>query len=114
MPLLFSYGTLRHDDVQRSTFGRTLKGGPDQLIGYALGTIEVPDAAFVAASGTAHHAIVRETGHLEDRVDGMALELTEEELVLADAYEPDGYVRVTGTLASGRHAFVYVADRSPD
>ena len=33
--LLFSYGTLQQDDVQRSTFGRLLRGRADALVGYA-------------------------------------------------------------------------------
>ena len=34
MPLLFSYGTLQQDDVQRATFGRLLTGQRDTLPGY--------------------------------------------------------------------------------
>ena len=33
MPLLFSYGTLQHDDVQINTFGRKLAGDKDMLNG---------------------------------------------------------------------------------
>jgi hypothetical protein len=110
MPLLFSYGTLQREDVQRATFGRTLIAHPDQLTGFSLGTMEVRDPAFVATSGKAHHAIVRHTGNAEERVDGVALEVTDEELALADSYEPDGYVRVATTLVSGREAWVYASD----
>jgi len=31
MPLLFSYGTLQQESVQRSTFGRLLDGPKDEL-----------------------------------------------------------------------------------
>jgi hypothetical protein len=33
MPLLFSYGTLQQEGVQRATFGRLLKGSADALVG---------------------------------------------------------------------------------
>ena len=110
MPLLFSYGTLQYEDVQRSTFGRRLDGSPDELVGFALGTIEVDDPDFVATSGKARHAIVRHTGRVADRVPGVALEVTVAELALADGYEPAGYLRIATTLASGREAWVYAAD----
>jgi hypothetical protein len=110
MPLLFSYGTLRFEDVQRSTFGRTLTGEPDQLVGFSLDSIEVADPEFVATSGKARHAVVRRTGRPDERVAGVALEVTDQELALADAYEPAGYTRVTATLASGREAWVYAAN----
>ena len=109
MPLLFSYGTLQREDVQLSTFGRRLRGEPDALVGYARSVFRVEDAAFVATSGAADHAIVRRTGRDEDRVAGTALEVTEEELARADAYEPAGYARVAARLASGREAWVYAA-----
>ena len=74
MPLLFSYGTLQRDDVQRATFGRLLRGRPDELVGFARSTVTVADPAFVAASGKAEHAIVRHTGRPDDRVRGRAHE----------------------------------------
>lgn len=110
MPLLFSYGTLRYEDVQLATFGRTLRGEPDQLVGFSLESIEIADPAFVATSGNARHAIVRRTGRPDQRVAGVALEVTDQELAQADAYEPAGYTRLATTLASGREAWVYAAD----
>ena len=109
MPLLFSYGTLQQERVQRATFGRAIAGRPAELPRWALGTFRVADAAFVAASGKAEHAMVRFTGRDEDRVRGTALEMTEAELATADAYEPAGYARVAVTLASGERAWVYAA-----
>ena len=109
MPLLFSYGTLRQEDVQLSTFGRTLRSAPDQLVGFVLSTIEIVDPEFVATSGKARHAIVRQTRQPDHRVTGVALEVTEQELAQADAYEPAGYLRIPTTLASGREAWVYAA-----
>jgi len=113
MPLLFSYGTLREDAVQLSLFGRRLTSSPDALVGYELTLFEVTDPLFVAASGKAHHAMLRFTGQLEHRVPGMALEVTAEELLKADAYEPAGYARASTVLASGRDAWVYVDARAP-
>ena len=107
MPLLFSYGTLQREDVQRSTFGRPLRGRPDALLGFARSTVTIDDPAFVAASGRAEHAVVRFTGRSEDRVPGTALEVTDDELARADAYEPAGYTRVLAPLASGAQAWVY-------
>jgi len=54
---------------------------------------------------------VRFTGHPDRRVKGTVLEVTERELVEADAYEPAGYERILAPLASGREAWVYAAAR---
>ena len=107
MPLLFSYGTLQQVAVQQSTFGRQLAGSPDELVGFARSVFRVEDPSFVAASGTADHAIVQFTGNPNDRVDGTVFEISDAELARADAYEPAGYARVAATLASGREAWVY-------
>lgn len=109
MPLLFSYGTLQHESVQLSTFGRTLRARADELVGFELGLFRVDDPAFVEATGKAEHAIVRYTGRDADRVRGTVLELTDDELAAADRYEPAGYVRTPGALASGGEAWVYAA-----
>lgn len=109
MPLLFSYGTLREPDVQRSIFGRLLNGHDDALVGFELALFKVEDAAFVASSGKAMHNTLRSTGRSEDRVPGVALEVTDAELLEADRYEPAGYKRVATTLASGMDAWVYIA-----
>lgn len=114
MPTLFSYGTLRDAGVQLATFGRTLAAAPDALVGYAAGTLTVADARFVRPDGTAEYATVRRTGRDEDRVAGTALELTDDELRRADAYEPAEYVRVAVVLASGRPAYVYADARDGD
>jgi gamma-glutamylcyclotransferase (GGCT)/AIG2-like uncharacterized protein YtfP len=111
MPLLFSYGTLQDEDVQRSTFGRSLNAQPDVLPGFALSTFHIDDPVFVARSGKADHAIVQFNGREESRVAGMVLEMTETELAQADAYEPAGYRRVSTTLASGKVAWVYADAR---
>lgn len=110
MTRLFSYGTLQDPAVQRATFGRLLDGGRDALVGFALGQVPIADPGQRAASGRTHYDDVRPTGRAEDRVAGMAFEVTEAELLQADDYERDAdYVREEVTLESGRRAWVYRA-----
>jgi gamma-glutamylcyclotransferase (GGCT)/AIG2-like uncharacterized protein YtfP len=111
MPLLFSYGTLQQEGVQRSAFGRLLKGSADALVGYAQSMVKIEDADVVAKSGKTHHPIVAHTGAGEDHVAGTVFEITDAELAAADAYEVDAYKRVLAPLASGRSAWVYVDAR---
>ncbi|MFI0741396.1 hypothetical protein ACH4PU_25450 [Streptomyces sp. NPDC021100] len=59
---LFSYGTPRQAEVQRSLFGRELTGVPDALPGYRLATVEITDPHVVVLSGSAHHPILRPAG----------------------------------------------------
>jgi hypothetical protein len=116
MPLLFSYGTLQQEKVQLSTFGRRLEGRRDELPRYELSSVKIEDPAVVAALGMTHHANVTFTGNEENRVSGIAFEVTEPELVLVDAYEaPFAYERVAAVLASGRSVWVYAhTPRAPD
>ena len=113
MPLLFSYGTLRDEDVQRTIFGRTLVGHPDRILGYRLETAPVGDAQFARKSGKLHHAILRRAEDDAEPVAGTVLEVTDEELLMVDAYEPAGYVRVLARLASGGQVWVYVEHATP-
>ena len=109
MPLLFSYGTLQLDDVQRSTFGRALGGQRDELLGYQPSSVKIEDPAVVAALGRTHHANVTFTGDENHRVPGTLLAIDETELSRADAFEAQfDYIRVTARLASGREGWVYV------
>jgi hypothetical protein len=107
VPLLFSYGTLRDEDIQLSAFGRRLHGEPDELVGFEQAVTTIRDPAFVASSGKADHRIVSFTGRPDNRVAGVVFELSEAELASADRYEPAGYERVIVTLASGKQAWVY-------
>jgi Gamma-glutamyl cyclotransferase, AIG2-like len=109
MPLLFSYGTLQQESVQLSTFGRRLRGHPDELVGFAQSSLRIEDPEFVAASGKSDHAVVRFNGRSDSRVRGTAFEVSDEELAKADRYEPAGYKRISTTLASGKEAWVYAA-----
>jgi putative acetyltransferase len=112
MPLLFSYGTLQHEDVQLSTFGRRLDGHIDALPRFDASSVQIEDPALVATLGKTNHANVTFTGNHDSRVTGMALEITDAELASADAYEAAfAYARVAVLLASGRQAWVYVYAR---
>ena len=113
MPLLFSYGTLRDPAVQRANFGRELAGRDDRILGFRLELIEITDPGVVALSGLTHHPILIASGDPADTVDGTVLELTEDELLLADGYEVDDYRRVEAALASGETAWVYVGAQPP-
>jgi gamma-glutamylcyclotransferase (GGCT)/AIG2-like uncharacterized protein YtfP len=113
MPLLFSYGTLQESTVQRALFGRLLEGEPDELVGFARSTQTIADAAFIAKSGKAEHAVVTFTGKSENRVRGTVFELSDAEIEAADRYEPAGYERIKTTLRSGREAWVFAGIRSP-
>lgn len=105
---LFSYGTLRLEEVQLETFGRKLEGEPDGLPGYWLVKITITDEEFVVKSGTADHKNLEFTGKPSDVVEGVVLKVTRDELEQADAYEPEGYVRVKAKLRSGAEAWVFV------
>jgi gamma-glutamylcyclotransferase (GGCT)/AIG2-like uncharacterized protein YtfP len=105
---LFSYGTLRQENVQLASFGRILSGSPDALPGYASTTIEITDPDVVAKSGMKFHPVVAETGNPNDEVPGTLFLITEAELAAADAYEVSDYKRIEVSLRSGRRAWVYV------
>lgn len=109
--LLFSYGTLQQRDVQLATFGRELRGTPDQLLGFRQSMVKIQDPEVVKTSGKTHHPIVSRTGAEEDRIAGTVFEVTDEELANADKYEVSDYKRVAAPLASGRTAWVYVDAR---
>ncbi|QAY58652.1 gamma-glutamylcyclotransferase [Microbacterium protaetiae] len=106
--LLFTYGTLQHDDVQLDTFGRLVEGSDDELVGYVLDDAPIDDPRVVALSGLAIHTVARATGDDADRVPGKALWISEAELAAADDYEVALYRRVQAPLASGRTAWTYV------
>ena len=108
MNLLFSYGSLRHEAVQRAAFGRLLRGDPDALPAFESARVPIDDPRVVADTGETHYANVVFNGREDSRVDGVAFEITDAELEAADRYEaPAGYVRIAARLASGREAWVY-------
>lgn len=111
--LLFSYGTLQHETVQLDLFARILKGKPDRLPGYKLNTIRICDPAFLQKGEEEIQNTLEFTGNENDSVSGMAFELTGDELLCADTYEPDNFYRKKEQLASGRKAWIYLAQVAP-
>lgn len=88
---LFSYGTLRYEAVQLSTFGRKLTGQADVLAGYRLSMIPINDPSVVEKSGDAEHPIIQFTGNPQDQVAGFVFDVSKEELKQADTYEVAEY-----------------------
>lgn len=107
---LFSYGTLQSEAVQLATFGRRLKGEPDQLIGYRITMIPISNHKLMATSGATHHRNIQSTGSSLDIVEGSVFLVTRNEIKHADVYERSAaYKRVLVQLASGKTAWVYLS-----
>jgi len=111
MPLLFTYGTLQIGDIQLATFGRLVRGEPDEVVGCERQVITVEDPAVMAATGRAEHVNLRFNANPNARVAGTVLEVTDAEIAEADKYEKlAAYARREVKLASGRTAWAYVYD----
>ena len=106
MENLFSYGTLRNEVVQKDLFGRSLKGHRDRLIGYKLKNIDIEDEGF---TGDKKQKTIVHTNDKNNIVEGEVFEVTEEELLIADKYEPMEYKRIMVRLDSGKEAWIYTA-----
>lgn len=106
---LFSYGTLQKDEVQMKLFGRLLNGTKDNLKAYKSVSIEITDEVFLAKGEEKIQLTLIPTNNENDIIEGTALEVSQEELLLADSYEPVGYKRLSVELASGKKAWIYVA-----
>jgi len=106
--LLFSYGTLRQREVQLATFGRELNGYDDAIVGYDLDWVTITDPHVIATSGSDRHPILRPTDRPDAHVDGTVFTISTAELAAADEYEVDDYRRISVSLRSGRHTWVYV------
>lgn len=106
--LLFSYGTLQLESVQRTQFGRLLEGEDDVLHGYRVIDIQIRDPHVLQASGVEiHRALVPAEGGA-DPIPGKVFRLTPDEIAAADVYESENYRRESATLASGTQAWIYV------
>ena len=106
---LFSYGTLQKEKVQTALFGRILQGAADALGGYRVATIEIKDESFLSKGEQKYQQTAIISKNKNDTIKGTVLEITEEELLVADKYEPDNYKRVKVALESGKEAWIYVA-----
>ena len=106
---IFSYGTLQKEKVQLELFGRILQGSTDFLCGYKVATIEIKDELFLSKGEDRFQQTLLATANNKDIIKGTVLEITEEELLQADQYEPVNYKRIKVTLQSGKEAWIYVA-----
>ncbi|WP_121353694.1 gamma-glutamylcyclotransferase family protein [Flavisolibacter nicotianae] len=106
---LFSYGTLQNEAVQLALFGRRLHGTSDALNGYCVAAIEISDEAFLAKGEDRNQSTAVRSDKPNDGIRGMVFEITSEELLQADRYEPANYQRVSVVLASGKQAWLYMA-----
>lgn len=104
---LFSYGTLQKNEVQIELFGRLLNGTQDILEGYKTSLIEITDESFLAKGEEKFQKTLIRSKDIADLVEGTVFEISEEELLLADKYEPDNYQRVSVKLQSGKEAWIY-------
>ena len=106
---LFSYGTLQKEEVQIELFGRFLNGVKDVLRGYKSVSIEITDEAFLAKGEDKIQTTLVPTNNENDIIEGMVFEISKEEILLSDKYEPTGYKRVEVKLDSRKAAWIYVA-----
>jgi gamma-glutamylcyclotransferase (GGCT)/AIG2-like uncharacterized protein YtfP len=106
---LFSYGTLQLEKVQLESFGRKLNGTKDSLKGYRLTQLEITDENVLQQSEQQFHPMAIPSNNIDDKVDGVVFEITEEELQQADKYEVADYKRISVILESGKQAWIYVS-----
>ena len=104
---LFSYGTLQKKEVQINLFGRILRGEADMLSGYKVCTIEIRDESFLSKGEGKYQQTLVTSKDKNDHIKGTVFEITEEELLLADKYEPENYTRIRVVLDSGKEAWIY-------
>ena len=100
---------MQKENVQWQLFGRSLKGTSDILQGYKCATIEITDKNFLSKGEDVLQQTLVRTNNRNDSIGGTVLEITEEELLLADRYEPSNYKRIEVNLDSGKAAWVYIA-----
>ena len=106
---LFSYGTLQKEEVQMNLFGRILHGEADNLSGYKVCTIEIRDESFLSKGEGKYQQTLVISKDKNDLIKGTVFEITGEELLLADKYEPENYARISVVLESGKEAWIYTA-----
>ncbi len=90
---IFSYGTLQKEKVQIELFGRIMQGSSDTLKGYRVSPIEIKDESFLSKGEQKYQRIAIPSNDKNDLIEGTVLEISEEELLLADKYEPEDYKR---------------------
>ena len=90
-------------------FGRKLVGQRDWLKGYKIRPVIIRDQAFLERGEDQNQKIAIPTNNSSDKIEGTAFEVSEDELIQSDQYEPVDYKRVMVQLESGRSAWVYAA-----
>ena len=90
-------------------FKRLLHGSKDILGGYRIETIEITDEAFLSKGEEKFQRTLVATNDKSDAVEGTVFEVSAEELLHADKYEPDNYIRIKVPLQSGKEAWIYFA-----
>ncbi|MGZ8557561.1 MAG: gamma-glutamylcyclotransferase family protein [Chitinophagaceae bacterium] len=108
---LFSYGTLQKEKVQIELLGKILEGSNDTLSGYKVSAVEIKDESFLSKGEEKIQQIAIISKDKKDSINGKVFEITAEELLLTDKYEPDGYKRIKVVLKSGKAAWIYVPDK---
>jgi gamma-glutamylcyclotransferase (GGCT)/AIG2-like uncharacterized protein YtfP len=105
---IFSYGTLQKEKTQLELFGRILEGSADILRGYTSVSIEIKDETFLTKGEERYQATAIPAKDKNDFIKGTVLEITPEELLRTDQYEPAGYTRIQVELGSGKKAWIYI------
>lgn len=98
MEKLFVYGTLRYGKYQKECWGRTMRGKRAVLPGY------LRDQIFMDHARYKYWVIFPRKGAA---TKGLVIELTSQELEVADVYE-EKYNRRQVTLESGEMVWAYV------
>ncbi len=108
--LVFSYGALQNEELQRSVLGRVFPSEAAILPGFHADYAEMADPRFAELTGTSIHAVLRRTDDPRDKVIGKVFRLTEDELDAADQFQVLMFRREQVVLEGGRTAWVYLSD----
>ena len=99
---LFIYGTLMDSKIQKNVIGRIVNGIPDTLREYEKSEIEI--------EGEKYPIIIKNKNGI---VEGLLIEMNDEELKNIDEYEGNEYKRIKVILKSGIIAWVYIKNKKP-
>ena len=89
-------------------FRRLLHGTKDVLEGYKIFSIEIKDEAFLSKGEDKYQKTLILSNNKLDKTEGTVFEISEEELLLADKYEPGNYKRIQVALRSGKQVWIYI------
>ncbi|NMM47784.1 gamma-glutamylcyclotransferase family protein [Marinigracilibium pacificum] len=110
MNKLFTYGTLQNEKIQLELFHRVLTGKNDTLDGYELSTLSQVIEEEGVQTEISYPVIFKSTNP-NSKIRGAVIELTDDELKVADDYEGDDYKRIAVFLASGTSAYTYIQNK---